>query len=462
VPATDRVVARALASALLAGDWTADGLGASLRTALGGPRRRWFGVLARELLDVYHRPPHDRPRELAAVVESSAAFAGATRAARRRGRPLRVVRWVVAPTRMAPVRPWPVPELDDVGALAALLDVDVAHLAWLADPAHHQRRTRPGPLHLYRRRWEERPGRLPRLFEAPTARLLRVQRTLLGDVLRAVPAHPAAHGFVAGRGVRTATAPHAGHATLLCLDLRSFFASITAGRVHGLLRTAGYPEPVAHVITGLVTAEAPVGVLARMPPGGSPGDRHALRRRLAAAHLPAGAATSPVLANLVAHRLDARVAGYARAVGAAYTRYADDLVLSGGDDLRRRAPHLVAAITRIAAEEGFEVNPAKTRIRRDSQRQELLGTVVNHHPTIPRAEYDRLRAVLFNAARTGPEAQNRDGREDFRGYLTGRVSWVASIDPERGARLRTALDRIDWPAAPARPAPARPAPETPS
>ena len=36
------------------------------------------------------------------------------------------------------------------------------------------------------------------------------------------------------------------------LDLEDFFAAVTAGRVYGIFRTAGYPEAVAHTLTGPV------------------------------------------------------------------------------------------------------------------------------------------------------------------------------------------------------------------
>jgi hypothetical protein len=255
--------------------------------------------------------------------------------------------------------------------------------------------------------------------------------------------HPAAHGFVAGRGVRSAVAGHAGADVVLCLDLRAFFASVTAGRVYGVFRAAGYPEPVAHLLTGLVTVATPVAVLSAMTPGGSPEDRFGLRRRLARGHLPAGAPTSPALANLVAYRLDARIAGYA-AAGVTYTRYADDLVLSGGPALRARTAAMARAVERIVTEEGFALNPAKTRVRVASQRQLVLGAVINDRPTVPRREYDRLRAVLHNARRTGGAAQNRAGDPDFRARLTGQVAWVGSLDPVRGARLRAELERIEW------------------
>ena len=440
--ASETVLARALAEAFLAGDWTPDGLVDRGARTLGA-RRRWLYPLVRDVLAVHLRPPLDRPRELADLVAVTAAFQGATRRARRDGRVLRPVERQIAPTRMVR-RPWPVPRLDGTGDLADLLGLDGAHLAWLADGEHRQRRTPPGALHHYRYRWQPRPHRAPRLVEAPLARLASRQRLLLREVLDAVPVHPAVHGFVPGRGVRTATAPHAGADVLVCLDLVHFFASVRAGRVYGMFRAAGYPEPVAYDLTGLVTAQAPVGVLARMPPGGTPEQRFDLRHRLGLAHLPTGAPTSPALANLVAYRLDARLDGLARDLGGRYTRYADDLIISGGAALARGTDRLVRAVGRIVAEEGFALNQAKTRVRTRSQAQSVLGVVVNDRPTVPRREYDRLRAVLHDARRSGPEAADREGRPDFRAYLTGRVAWVASIDPVRGARLRAALDEIAW------------------
>lgn len=167
------------------------------------------------------------------------------------------------------------------------------------------------------------------------------------------------------------------------------------------------------------------------------------RFRLIAAHLPQGAPTSPHLANLVAARLDRRLTGYADAAGMTYSRYADDLTFSG-DRTSAHAARVLAAASRIVAEEGFAVNPAKTRIRTRAARQQVTGLVVNEHPTVPRDEYDRLRAILHNAARSGPAAANRDRHPDVRAHLQGRVAWVASASPERGRRLLRQLEAIDW------------------
>jgi hypothetical protein len=439
----DQVVARALASALLAGDWQPEAMLDRAAAVLGG-RRRWLPRLIRDARAAYRGPPADRPRELAAWISAHPGFTRAAVTARGRGRPLRARAWLPTPTRMGPTR-WPVSPLPDLAALAESAGLDVDRLAWFADTSGRQRRTRAGPLHHYRYRWVERgAGAVPRLLEMPLPRIRTLQRTLLEQVVGPIPSHHSAHGFVPGRGVTTAVRPHAGAPVLICLDLAAFFASVTAGRVYGVLRSAGYPEPVAHALTGLCTIATPVAVIGRMPPGGPADQRFALRRHLAQGHLPAGAPTSPALANLAAHRLDARLAGYAGATGARYTRYADDLIFSGSSELARAAPGLIRAVTGIAAECGFRINPAKTRVRGRGQRRQVLGLVLNQRPTVPREEYDQLRAVLHNAIRTGGPAQNRDGLPDFRAHLTGRVAWVAAVDPERGARLRAELDRITW------------------
>ena len=98
-----------------------------------------------------------------------------------------------------------------------------------------------------------------------------------------------------------------------------------------MFTSIGYPEPVAHLLTGLCTNATPVRVLSAMPQTTDRTAAFRLRRRLAAAHLPQGAPSSPQLANLLPFHLDRRLAGYAAAVGATYTRYADDLTISGSN-----------------------------------------------------------------------------------------------------------------------------------
>jgi hypothetical protein len=108
------------------------------------------------------------------------------------------------------------------------------------------------------------------------------------------------------------------------------------------------------------------------------------------------------------------------------------------------APRFTPLVAAITYDEGFRVQHRKTRVMRAAQRQSITGVVVNAQPAVARDAYDRLRAVLHNCQRHGPASQNRDGHCDFRAHLEGQVTWVAQVQPERGAKLREALARIAW------------------
>ncbi|MEV6811907.1 reverse transcriptase family protein [Micromonospora sp. NPDC051296] len=428
---TVHALATALADAFLAEDsWRRPDLVHRGGLVLGA-RRRWLWPVADAVLVAYPRPPRDRPREFAAFLTTLDPLRGAISAGRRQGRPIVIRARPVVTTRTVR-RAWHTPLIDDVGALAALLRLSVEHLDWYADRRAMNRRADDQRLHHYRCRWTDHG----RLIEAPKPRLRALQRRLLVEVLGPIPVHPAAHGFVPGRSAHTFAAAHAGQPVVVRVDLLAFFSSVPAARVYGLFRTAGYPEPVAHTLTGLCTTRTPPSVL-RHAPSDVP-HRSARLAALRAGHLPQGAPTSPALANLCAYRLDRRLAGLADAYAATYTRYADDLAFSG-DLTAHSTSSLITAVREIVRDEGFRIHPDKTRVRSRADRQLLAGLVVNDRPTVPRDEYDRLRAILHNAARTGLDAQNRTGHPAFADHLAGRVAWVGHQHPARAAKLAALL-----------------------
>ncbi|MCI2237429.1 reverse transcriptase family protein [Paenibacillus sp. TRM 82003] len=435
-------VAAALAAAFLDAPWEAPQLAAAGRWALGLRRAAWLDRLAADVVAQHPRPPCDAPRALTALLVAHPELASAQAVARRRGRPLRVRHLVAVPAAMGRAR-WPVPPLGGAADLAALLEVSPGELDWFADVRGWQRRAEGTALHHYRASWVAKRG-APRLLEAPKPRLRALQRRLLREVLGAVPAPPVVHGFVPGRSAVTGAREHCGAAVVVRVDLTAFFASVDAARTYRAFRSLGYPEAVAHLLTGLTTHATPARDLRGMPPGGDADERFALRHRLAAAHLPQGAPTSPALANLCARSLDRRLAGLAAALGARVTRYADDVTFSGGEELAAGAQRLVRCVTRVAADEGFTVNPAKTTVRGRGERQLVTGVVVNERPNPVRSEFDRLKAVLHRCAVHGPASVEAPGGVDLRSHLAGRVGWVEALSPSRGRRLRESFDAIAW------------------
>jgi RNA-directed DNA polymerase len=433
----DQAAARGVAMALLAGPWDPPSMRRRATSALARDRPpRWMQRLVSQVLEIYPSPPSDGPRGLAEVVQSLPAWL----AAEQSNRPPRVTHWVTEPTSMGTM-PWPVVALPHLGALARLLDVDAGELAWFADLRGLERRV-DVPLRHYR--WTVLPKRTGvRLVAAPKPRLKEIQRRLLRHVLAPVPLHPLAHGGVPGRSVRTALEPHAAAHVVIRTDLEAFFTSIAVPRIYGVLRTAGYPEAVAYTISGLCTTVVPRAVWQAVRTPDDYSRHRRLGQLLAVPHLPQGAPTSPALANLVAFSLDRRLAGLARAFDANYTRYVDDLTFSGGGRLRAGRSAFLGAVADIAQDEGFRLVDAKTVVLGSAGRQQLLGAVINDHPTLSRRERDALRALLHNCAVLGWRSQAR-GRERFAEHVLGRIGHVAGLDPALGAKLRASYDAIDW------------------
>ena len=436
-------VALALASAFLAGEWEPIRMTARGRAAMGG-KRAWMVHLARAVRHQYPEPPLDRPRELADFIAATRTY---ERAARRQREPWTVVQWTAEPVRMLG-SPWPVPVIHDIPGLAAWLGVTVPHLDWFADRWSWETRVSVERLRHYRRSWIRKVDGSGRLVEAPKRELKDLQRMVLHGILDRIPPHVAAHGFVRWRSAVTGARRHTGQPVVIRLDLESFFPAVSAGRVYGVFRTAGYPEPIAHVLAGLCTTTTPGWVLTQAPPAASVDGVDRRRRMLSALsdpHLPQGSPTSPALANLAAFRLDRRFDGLAIRFGAVYTRYADDLTFSGDRSLMNRAGRFIALADAIAADEGFRINDAKTRVRSRAQRQVVTGLVVNDRPNVVRGEYDRLRAILHDAAVNGPTAANRQGHPDFRAHLLGRIGWAGASNPARAQKLQAAFAAITWP-----------------
>jgi len=320
VPTLRRLTALAVARAMLAGPPSATGLAARMRACLGGDAA-WHVVLAERCA---HLPgEHWRrltTRTLATLIERDTGYARAWLADEKPSVRRHILRERTGMKALplgldrCQVPYWP-----HSAALGRWLGVSDAGMWRLTRPSAWQRRTRLGEQHYRYRLLAKRSGGW-RLLEVPHPYLMPLQRRLLDDLLDRIPPHDAACGYTRERSVVDHARAHAGQAVVLKFDLRDFFASVRASRVHALFATLGYSETVARELAALCTTATPEPVLRRMHEDG--GLTWTQLQRLRDPHLPQGAPTSAALANLCAFRLDLRLDGLAHALGARYTRYA--------------------------------------------------------------------------------------------------------------------------------------------
>ena len=321
--------------------------------------------------------------------------------------------------------------------LAHWLGVPLGRVAWLTGRFFENERPQSDDVAHYHFHWVKKKSGGYRLIEAPKALLKFVQTQILRGILDKVPAHPAAHGFVKQRSIRSNAAPHIKSAWVMKLDLSNFYPSVTFSRVVAIFRSLGYSREVSIWLGRLTTSTIPSNLAA-------PDRRENTVWPYRLRHLPQGAPTSPAIANLSAFSLDVRLNGLAAKYHARYTRYADDLTLSGKGKSIPALREIIPMAEWIVRNERFHLNRSKRRVLKQHQRQSVTGIVVNQKLGVGRAEFDQLKAILTNCVRQGPATQNRDGHADFASHLRGRIGHFKSVNAERGTKLLKLYYQIDW------------------
>lgn len=410
-----------------------------------GEHWRWLKPTAKKYVSKFVGKTRPREQE---VIEFLKRQPGVQHAARKYGKRLPLTSWLEQEQQMQPAaaaRGWDIPALTSIAALQNWLGISFEELEWFADLKGLASISSSPQLNHYSYRVLTKDTSSIRLIESPKSRLKRLQQQIYSEILSKVPPHPAVHGFVKGRSIRTCTNIHAGRRVVLRMDLKDFFPTFSARRIQAMFRAFGYPQTVADLLGGLCTNFTPRPLWKHGSQASLPlGVRQSARDLYCRPHLPQGAPTSPALANICSYRLDCRLAGLASSVGAVYTRYADDLAFSGSEEFERSIERFSIHVAAIAMEEGFHVNHRKTRIMRQGVRQHLLGLVTNRHPNIIRKDFDRLKATLTNCIRFGTESQNREQHPKFQLHLEGKVNFVESVNAAKGKRLRGLLEQIQW------------------
>lgn len=186
-----------------------------------------------------------------------------------------------------------------------------------------------------------------RTIACPSRPIKAVQAWILRNILDTVHVTESATGFRTGKNLLFNVEPHKNNRYILCLDIDDFFPSVQYPKVYNVFRTLGYNPHISHVFTSICTYNGT---------------------------LPQGGVTSPALSNIVCIRLDRRIVGYTGKRNITFTRYADDMTFSCMSQGR-----LVGAkrtVEKIVTEEGFRLNPEKTRFIGPRRQRKITGLVI--------------------------------------------------------------------------------------
>lgn len=300
-------------------------------------------------------------------------------------------------------------ELDSIEELIKFLGISSKELNYLS---LHSRR-------LYSSRLIPKRSGGFRLLESPNDRLKYIQRMLLRTFEKIYVPRNSVHGFTKGRGIISNAAAHQKRPYLLNIDLKDYFQTITFKRVRGLLQSLGVSLEVANVISRLTVTNN---------------------------RLPQGAATSPILANMVSFSLDIELQNFAKKNNMRYTRFADDISLSSFTqpiclfkerELKTRklkVEDLSEEFVSIISGNGFALNEDKLWFSDKTLRREVTGLIVNEFPNIPRKYIRNVRAILYKIEKFGYSATQAEfatkysnGKKSLQQVLRGKIEWVAQV-----------------------------------
>ena len=376
---------------------------------------------------------------------------------------------------------------DDKGADPAIIDASVSvgkavvakspncppifslkHLAYLSEVKYRtlreavERKT-PERYRIFKIQKRSDPSHSSNRFRiicVPDPQLMRAQRWISQNILAHGQTHDASVAYKAGSNIVDAASLHCGCRWLIKLDIVNFFESVTERSAYRVFHQMGYQPLISFELARICTRK---------------GDETVVRNRLNAkwrasygkyatihsyssadllGHLPQGAPTSPMLANLAMYDFDQSVEKVATEFGLTYTRYADDLTLSTAskDFSRAKAQEAISRTYQVIRKFSFEPNLAKTKVVPPGARRVVLGLLVDGaKPQLTKQFRDRLRLHLHHIGPNGAGAIKHAEQNHFqsvfglRNHIEGLISFAHSVDPEYAKVAWKAFDKATWP-----------------
>lgn len=232
----------------------------------------------------------------------------------------------------------------------------------------------------------------------PSKQLKGLQLWLLNNILNKLKVSEYSKGFEKKQSIADNVKPHILSNCLLNIDIKDFYPSINSIKVYNLFKSIGYNKLISTIFTNICTFKNT---------------------------LPQGSPCSPKISNLICWKMDSRIQGYVGKKGIIYTRYADDITISG--IVPSKVINLLPFIEKIIKEEGFVLNKTKTRFTGKLRKREITGLIIYDNTFgIGRNKYRLIRSKLFNITKL----QNSITQRQIN-HILGWLSYISSVDNKR-------------------------------
>ena len=282
------------------------------------------------------------------------------------------------------------PVFSDEEELASLMHIDSRRIKMLSKFSHR----------YYKKYKIPKSNGKFREIRQPRRDLKGIQAWILRNILDKLSPTPFATAYIRNENISGNVAPHSNNRYFVLLDLEDFFPSISIRRVAKVFLLIGYSKKAAAFLAMLCTCDG---------------------------SLPQGAVTSPSLSNLIAAKLDRRIAGYTSIRNIIFTRYADDITLSSNNPATLCLS--LPRILKIIKSEHFKPNMDKLRVLGPRKRCSITGLVKNNSESkfgIGKKKKRQMRAVMhhfvFNL--------DKDDKYTSEASIMGWLNYLKSVDKE--------------------------------
>jgi RNA-directed DNA polymerase len=285
-----------------------------------------------------------------------------------------------------------VPIIFEFNHLARLLGFDLKALAHITISTEKSYRTFSIP--------KRRGG--TRIIASPYPALAHCQRWLYENLLKNIDQGEHSYAYCSGKSIINNATLHLNSEEMLKVDIINFFGSIELNRVITIFKNLGYTNSLSFHLASICCYKGA---------------------------LPQGACTSPIISNIIAKRLDRRLAGLCKNLDLTYSRYADDITISGNHIPKS----LINFIEKIMEDEGFSINKEKTVFKVKGQKKIVTGLNVSGAEVRVSKKYRReFRKDAYFLLKNGiSEFNGKQDRFDllYVDRLIGKANFILSVEP---------------------------------